>query len=238
MIRFILITLIILLSADPTQARDKMIFSTFSNPDTPNILLARTVISEVYNRLGMDIEVRYLPGRRALRKANNGKVDGLLFHVPNLGISYANLIQIKAPVFYSQLVGFINNKTIKIKDWDSLNPYRIGYVRGFLLVEERLMNAQTEAVDRAEDLMMMLSRDRIDVAVDTYLTGLYTIKKLGLQEIKVVSPALESFSSFHYLNKKHKSLIPQVEYGLSEMEKEGAILEIRNKILKGLSDKN
>jgi len=237
MVRIITITLIVLLSSVPTQAREKMIFSTFSNPDTPNIVLARTVVTEVYNRLGMDIEVRYLPGYRALRKANNGKVDGLLFHVPNLGISYANLIQIKAPVFHSQLVGF-TNKTIKIKDWDSLNPYRIGYVRGFLLVEERLMNAQTEAVDRAEDLMMMLSRGRIDVAVDTHLTGLYTIKKLGLQEIKVVSPALESFSSFHYLNKKHKSLIPQVEHVLSEMEKEGAILEIRNKILKGLSDKN
>jgi len=182
MVRIITITLIVLLSSVPTQAREKMIFSTFSNPDTPNIVLARTVVTEVYNRLGMDIEVRYLPGYRALRKANNGKVDGLLFHVPNLGISYANLIQIKAPVFHSQLVGFSNNKTIKIKDWDSLNPYRIGYVRGFLLVEERLMNAQTEAVDRAEDLMMMLSRGRIDVAVDTYLTGLYTIKNSAFRE--------------------------------------------------------
>ena len=92
----------------PDTSLGKMIFPTFSNPDTPNIVLARTVVKEVYNRLDMDIEVRYLPGYRALRKANNGKVDGLLFHVPNLGISYANLIQIKTPVFQSQLVGFSN----------------------------------------------------------------------------------------------------------------------------------
>ena len=83
MIRIITITLIILLSSVPTQAPEKMIFSTFSNSETPNIVLARTVVSEGYNRLDMDIEVRYLPGYRALRKANNGKVDGLLFHVPN-----------------------------------------------------------------------------------------------------------------------------------------------------------
>ncbi|MBT3255878.1 MAG: transporter substrate-binding domain-containing protein [Deltaproteobacteria bacterium] len=239
MIRIITITLIVLLWLAPAQAREKMIFSTFSNPDTPNIVLARTVISEAYNRLGMDVEVKYLPGNRALKRANSGKVDGILFHVPNLHISFPNLIQIKAPVFHSQLVGFINNnKSIKIKGWDSLNPYRVGYVRGFLLAKERLMNAQTEPVDRAENMMMMLSRNRIDVAVDTHLTGLYTLKKLGLQEIKAESPALESFSSFHYLHKKHQSLTPQVEHVLAEMEKEGATQAIRNTILKDLHEGN
>lgn len=184
MFRFIIITLIVFLSADPIIARDKMIFSTFPDSDTPNIVIANTIISEVYNRLEMDIEVKYQPGYRALKQANTGKVDGLLFHVPGLGIPYANLIQVKAPVFHSQLVGFFNNKSIEIKDWDGLNRYRIGYVRGFVLVKNHLNDAQTVAVDEQEDMMKMLSKGRIDVAVDTYLTGLYTIKNSTLTESK------------------------------------------------------
>lgn len=49
-------------------------------------------------------------------------------------------------------------------------------------------------------------------------------------------PALKCLSCFHYLHKKHAALISQGEYVLSEMEKEGTTLAIRNNILKYLMD--
>lgn len=238
MIQFITIALIVLFSAVQTQALEKLIFSTFPDSDTPNIVIAQAVVSGAYRRLNIDIEVKYLPGHRAVKKANNGKVDGLLFHIPGLSDSYANLIQVKVPVFYSELVAFVANKSVKIDNWDDLRTHRIGFVRGFFLVEERTKGAQVEVLDEQENMLLMLARGRIDVAVDTYLTGLFTIKKLGLKGLRVVKPPLENFSSFQYLNKKHRALIPQIESVLADMQKEGVILKIRNRILKDLMDGN
>ena len=236
MIRFIILMVTMLLMAIPAHARDTMVFVTYSDSDTPNIVFARAVLTEAYNRLGIDIEVRYLPGYRMFKKANNGDVDGLLFNVPDLGPAYPGLIRVNSPVFYSHVVAFTRNESIKITDWESLKPYQVGYVRGFLLVKERTKHVQTDVLDEQENMMLMLAHGRIDVAVDTYLTGIFTINKLGLLGIKAISPALEQFASFHYLHKKHADLVPQIEIVLSTMEKEGAILAIRNVIMKKILD--
>jgi len=221
MIRLISLTLLLVLSAIPTHARDIMVFSTYPDADTPNIVLARTVMTEVYNRLGMDVEIRYLPGYRMFRTANNGEVDGVLFNTSDIDIVYPNLSRVPTPVFSSQIWAFTKDKSIIINNWDSLQNYRIGYVRGFLLVKKRVENMQTEVLDEQEHMMLMLVNGRIDVAVDTCLTGLFTIQKLRLKGIKTTNLPLEHFSSFHYLHKKHADLIPKVEQMLSTMENKG-----------------
>ncbi|MBM9521005.1 transporter substrate-binding domain-containing protein [Desulforhopalus vacuolatus] len=193
-------------------------------------------MTEVYNRLGFDVEIRYLPGYRMFRTANNGDVDGVLFSVADIETSYPNLIPIPTPVFSSQMCAFTKEKSIIINNWDSLQNYQIGYVRGFSLVEKRIENMRTEALDEQENMMRMLASGRIDVAVDTFLTGVFTIQKLGLQGIKATHPPLEYFSSFHYLHKKHADMIPKVEQMLSNMEKEGAIQAIRNRVIKKMLD--
>ena len=238
MIQFISFTLILILSAIPVHARETLVFSTYPDADTPNVVLARTVITEVYNRLGIDVEIRYLPGYRMFRTANNGDVDGLLFNIADIDISYPDLIQIPSPVFHSQLVAFTKDASVTAKDWNSLKPYRIGYVRGFLLVEKRTKNMQTEVLDEQENMMNMLLNGRIDIAVDTCLTGLFTIKKEGLQGIKVTHPPLEYFPSFHYLHKKHADLVPKVEHVLCTMEKNGEIQALKDKIIKTTTGKN
>ncbi len=215
-----------------------MVFATYPDADTPNIVLAKAVITEAYDRLGMDIELQYLPGYRMFKKANNGSVDGLLFNVPDIGASYSNLIRVDTPVFHSQIMAFTKNASMPITDWNSLQPYRIGYVRGFLLAEKRTKDMLTEALDEQEDMLLMLARGRIDVAVDSYLTCMFTIKKLGLQGIAPIHPPLETLASFHYLNRKHENLVPKVLHVLSTMEQDGTIQAMRNTIVHQLLGEN
>lgn len=84
--RFLFISLVFLVSMyqPQAQARERLILTIFPDSDTPNVVIAQTIASKAYRRLEIDIEVIYLPGRRAVNKANNGEVDGLLLHVPNL----------------------------------------------------------------------------------------------------------------------------------------------------------
>ena len=230
--------MLLLLSALPAFARQTLVFATYPDSDTPNIVLARAVITEAYDRLGMDIKLQYMPGYRMLKKANNVGVDGLLFNVPDIGAPYSNLIRVDTPVFHSRIMAFTKNASMPITDWNSLQPYRIGYVRGFLLAEERTKDMRTEALDEQEDMLLMLARGRIDVAVDSYLTGIFTIKKLGLQGIKPAGSPLEYRTPFHYLNRKHENLVPRVEEVLSTMEQEGTIQAMRNTIVHQLLGEN
>lgn len=235
-----LLFLILFFAMKPQRvlAEDTLILTTFPDSDTPNIIIAHAIMKEAYKRLGINIELRYLPGRRAISSANSGTMDGLLFHVPDLNLTYTDLIQIKTPVFHSEIVAFVQNKNFEIDSWDTARKHLVGFIRGFSLVEERTRGAQIEMFNEQEEMFLMLSKGKIDVAIDTYLTGKFSINKLNLNGISRSTSNLETFSSFHYLHIKHRALATKIEVVLREMEEDGFIKHIRNTTLKGLLEED
>jgi hypothetical protein len=61
---------------------------------------------------------------------------------------------------------------------------------------------------------------------------MYELERLGLTDIKVVEPALAEYSLYHYLNKKHETIIKKITLQLEKMESNGMIEKIRKEYIK------
>ena len=92
---------------------------------------AAAVLKEAYGRLGIEVEVDYLPGQTALLEANAGMFDGDVQRVSGLERKYQNLTQVAIPVNYLQGVVYSKRDDVSVRGWDSLRPYRAGLSRGF-----------------------------------------------------------------------------------------------------------
>jgi len=83
-----------------------------------------------------------------------------------------------------------------------------------------------------EEVFKTLNNSRFDVAVSTRIIGTQEIKRQSLEDVLIIEPPLQSYELFHYLHRKHENLVPEIEFVLKNMERQGEI----KKILQRYSD--
>ena len=205
-----------------------MVFSTVEGSIRP---IAEEVMIEAYKRMGMTIEVRTLPPERAIQEANNGEVDGDLYRKRDIDKAYPNLIVVPVPIVsIDEMVFTKADKKFSVDGWESLLPYTVGHRLGIKVIEGNLVEGtKSEAVRTLEQLFKKLEDGRNDVVIETRLSGLATINKLGLKDIVMLEPPLMSLPLFHCLHVKNKDLVEPLTAVLQQMEEEGVIEEIQKK---------
>jgi len=115
-----------------------------------------------------------------------------------------------------------------IRSWEDLKPLRVGFLKGMLIIETKLANAERrEAVSGPEALFLMLDAGRTDVVVTSKLIGQLSVRKLGLQGIAPASPVLETLPLFHFLARKNAELAAPLEAALVEMRRSGRMAELK-----------
>ncbi|MES2260089.1 MAG: hypothetical protein V4724_16325 [Pseudomonadota bacterium] len=97
-------------------------------------------------------------------------------------------------------------------DYDSLRPYRVGYVLGIHLALARLESFRTEAAPDSEMVLRRRATGRTGVAVDLE-SSLCLAKRMGLDNIHVIKPALEVQYYQAYLHRRHAALAVRLEAG-------------------------
>ncbi len=222
----------ILLKNGYTQ--DHLIISTGVAGDA-TILLAEPVIREAYARLGITVEIRNYPWRRALAVANDGVTDGELFRVKTIQKEFPNLVIVNEPVAYIEILVFTKNTQIKVDGWESLRPYRLGFVMGLKEIEEQTQGMQVYMADTNETIFKLLQRGRFDIAIEERFAGLKALKEMNINDIHFLLPPIEKYPLYHFLHTRHVSLVPKVERVLKQLEQEGFIEAVNNKIIKEYS---
>jgi len=79
--------------------------------------------------------------------------------------------------------------------------------------------------------MQILHRDRVDIVITARINGLLQIKKLNLDSIHALSPPLSREPVYHYLHEKHEALVPKIDRILKEMEKNGTLGRLRERLI-------
>lgn len=232
----IVIVLITMHNTISLSAQEKMIISTFSPPDQM-IITVEKVVQEAYKRLGIEIEMHYLPGARAIDHANEGETDGELYRMAGINKTYPNLLMVPIPVFQVDIVVFTKNTHFSVTGWDSVSPYKIGFVRGIKFIEEQTNGMNVEPVTRDEQALRMLDAGRVDLVIEDRLVGLLTITDLNLAGISILEPPLASFPLYHYINKKHQSLLPKLKEVFQQMEQENFIQRMQDELIDILDPK-
>ena len=225
-----LIVLCIILIATSAQAQQPLVLG--GGLKHPMGLIASRILTEAYNKIGVTIETRELPSERSLRLADTGKIDGELFRGENAITpkTAPNLVKIPVPIAYGQLVVFTKDKSFEVTGWDSLAPYKIGTLIGLKEAEEKTQEMKVEKSVEPDALFKKLDAGRNDVLVLPKDLGLMIIKQLNLpggKAIRILEPPLQEDKLYHYINKKHKDLIPKITRILQQMEADGEIQRIR-----------
>ncbi|MDE1464644.1 substrate-binding periplasmic protein [Spartinivicinus poritis] len=202
----------------PITASNNTLIITQVTDDSPLTNTAKDIIHTAYKKLGINIHFLRLPAERSLVLTNQSVTDGELFRIDNINLAYPNLIKVPTPYLVAEHMAFSKTKQFTVKGWESVKPYRICFRIGYKVAEHNTRGFNIVLVNTNQQALHMLNSNRVDIAILNRLIGLNSIQSLGFQDIKMLTPPLQTTPLFHYLHKKHEKLAPAVNCAVREVK--------------------
>ncbi len=216
----ITITLITLFATTPSIAQE----STNHFPDTtvlicraenhPAHLNASPTISKLYKKLGYKVKFIDLPNKRSVFSVKTGQCHAEVGRIQLLE-SDPDLVLSTEPVHFIQARAYAMGKKPKIKSWEDFKSAKIGAIRGELYAEKHLQGKNVFFSNGYRKLFSLLSINKVE-----YVVGLDdAVSQVGLKKGMVKGEhLLFKAPLFHVLNKKHKTLLPEIDAALREIK--------------------
>lgn len=208
---------------------------TFSSiAESRNARIAEDIIREVYQRIGIDIRVEYVPAQRALSLSSQGVVDGELERIYAIGDLHPNLLRLEPPIFQTKDMIFTKMKNFRYDGKASLQGYRIGIVNGAKMSERATQGMSVAKLTHSSQLFHMLAKDRLDIVVISQVTGETHLRDYREQGIYMLEQPIATANLYHYLHKKHRGLLPEVEASLTDVIASGYVDKVLAKYANAL----
>ncbi len=218
----------------PAEGDTYVFYSGIQSP-IKDILEAR--IQEAFRRIGKKSRIQSTgSAQRALLMANDsGDGDALRINyikkmAPDLT---TNLLQVPEPIVEIKFFAYSKNEKISVHGWESLKGYRNGLRGGVKVLEKNVPESRT-VLPSSERLFQMLDQGRLDTVTEHYIVAEYLIKRMGLEHIKELSPALVSAPGYIFIHKKHRALIPEIAQSLASMKADGRFKQIKDDVINRL----
>ncbi len=190
------------------------------------------VIREACRRLGIEVQIVAVSSARSLSNVERGVDDGNFLRIKGFDKKYPHLVRVPEKIIDVQFVIFSKDSQLKTPNWESLRPYHVGYVRGWLIAEQNIKDVkEITVVENRTSLFKVLESDRIELAFAELYGGYYLMKTLNLPHLSIAHPPLATMEMFLYLNNKHEKLVPKLTAVLKEMKRDGTYNAIFNQTL-------
>lgn len=207
-------------SERPTLVLNDANSAPFTNESRTGLI--DIIASEAFRRAGLKLKLIKLPAERALINANAGIEDGEISRVAGIEKAYPNLVPVPEKLVDHHFVAYTRDASLKQASWDNLQPFSVGYIRGYKIVEKNLPpGTQTLTANDAEQLMTMLGKGRIDIAIYRRWEGEVLAKKMRIQNVRIIEPSLAETGVYIYLHKKHLDKVPLIATALRDIRAEG-----------------
>ncbi len=230
--RYLLLGFLALVQSGLAVAGERLVFSAVEGSITVEI--ARRVLTRAYERLDIPIEIRELPGARALYYSNSGQTDGEAFRVAGIEKRYSNLRRIDVPIFTNSLYLFVKEgREFSVNGWESVPPdYRVGYQRGIQIIEKNTLRhcIRTHRARHTSQLFAMLKFGRVDAIIAGGDQTVLSAQELRRDHIVQLQPAIDSHPLYHYVHVNQADLIPRITAVLREMEAGGELRRIQQEV--------
>ena len=184
------------------------------------------IVNSIFKNAHIELELIYLPFKRAYQNVKAGKIDGLF-----------NFYQTPERLqWFDYSVGFIENplvifkKTDRLVDIKNLTGLKVGVMRGYTYGSkfDNATHFTRYIVDSHESAFLLLQKNRIDVYPCDYRVGNWHIEKLALQkEIDSISQPLKIMEGHIGFTKNvHQKNIQMINKAIKQMIKSGEIDKI------------
>lgn len=189
------------------------------------------ILIELYNRAEISLDFKDIPMVRSMSLANEGITDGEIVRTKLILEKYSNLMPVPTPIIIMKIHAFVINNDIVIETLDDLRKYKVGIVRGVVASEKLTKELNVVGAKDVETLVRILKHGRIDIAISPDITTRKIISSFNYTEIVRIDPPLLEIPLYHMLNKKHKDLIPVLDYHLNQMIDDGTITTILSEFI-------
>lgn len=199
-----------------------------SNAGRINNQALAVAITEVYRRAGVDMTVQAIPAKRAAHMLDTGEFDGVVGRVSSFGENRPDLIRLEPPInviitsaFYQPDQGY------QIRSREDLKGKTVGVVRG--IAHSRRAGSMAEKVvevERPEQLFLMLSSGRIDVAIHGAFGFDAALNKTALPDLVLQEVQLGTINSHHFLRDTFAQEAELIGSVLSEMVRTGTFKDL------------
>ena len=175
---------------------------------------------EIYRRLGHDAEVVFLPAERSIREVNDGKLDAELARVTGVTNKFPNLVRVKEPIYTLSVSAIVrSNSNIKVDSWSGIGDRRVGYPRGYQILDIRTRNLNATKAKDPSTIIKMVQAGRMDIGL--VLTSDAATLARKFDGISVLEPPIEEFTLYHFVHVKHRRMVPALEKVLIELNDSG-----------------
>ncbi len=149
------------------------------------------IVKKIEKELGIEIEIRVLPAKRAVLSFNNGEIDG---YFPSLDYYNEDLEINKTSAFYYKKDFLFH----RIGDSPDIDNKKICLTSGYAYSKKILENKTLKFIYAKEQskCLMMLSRKRVDGFISEGPSGLTALKRLSLRNIKMSSKLISSMDVY------------------------------------------
>jgi len=207
-----------------------VISATQGNPiNEPGYMIVR----RAYARLGIETEMREFPASRALLLANNGEVDAELGRNTAIEANNSNLIRIPVLTISLNMVAITMDKEASFSDFKDLQQLRVGHVRGAIRVQNKLKAREVIKVSHPVQLFSLLRSGRTDAIVLNDMVAGYLISQLENPQ-QFYSHTIDTETPFHYVHKKHRSLVKGLTREFKAMHSSGEMKQILDEFIRRL----
>lgn len=194
------------------------------------------VLQEVYRRAGIQLDIVAMPPARVTAMSTTGGVDGEVNRIRSYGTLHPTLIRVEPPISYWTVAAFYKSgSAFEIHRAADLSERHVGIVRGIKATADLTAQApQVSVAPSSRELMLMLSRNRFEVAIDGADEAGFYVRRLGLQGISSID--VEQHALYHYLNEKNKNLVPLIAREIKKMADSGDLKRVFDKALADVRD--
>ncbi len=183
------------------------------------------LIKEVYRRLGHDTEFVFLPAKRSVREVNRGRFDAELARITGIENEFPNLVRVEEPVYTVSVSAVVrSDSNIRVNSWEEIGDRRIGYPRGYKLLDIRTRELNAIKAQNPSSIIKMVKAGRMEIGLLMTSDAVTLAQKYG--GISVLEPPIEVTTLYHYVHVKHRRMVPSLEKVLIEMNDSGRSKEI------------
>lgn len=180
------------------------------------------ILKEVFERIGMKVQIAQLPAERSLVNANSGIDDGDAHRVVGIEKFFPNLIPVPVTWPKMRFVAFTMGEDFPTHSWSQLSYRSVAFINGWKILERKIVdNGQVTLAKDAIQLFDLLTHGRVQVVIYDAWLGLAYLQENNIQGVRMLEPAFAERDLYMYLHKKHADLVPRVEDAFRAVKADG-----------------
>ena len=226
-----------LAEANEVVKMETVVWPPYYSDTLPNNGPMVEITKEAFKRVGITVEVKFVPWARAQENVKAGKTMGLF-------CPYITEERKKYSVYTTEPVGFVKSGLITLSDnnftyekLEDLKKYKFGVLRSTSIskdFDEADYLKKNYTNGEINNLRMLLN-GRVDIIAGSYANYSFILKNKLLKDtslIKLIEPALDLGVLYHSFSKKipgHKRLRDLFDKGIKMIREDGTYEKILKK---------